>query len=612
MPSTFFGLTIGKSGIYAANAGMNTTAHNIANSETEGYSRQVTETKASSALRVYSSYGMAGTGVDVTGIEQQRDEYYDYKFRKNNTLLGSYETKNYYMTNIENYFNEIELDGFTTTFNNFYNSLQELSKNSTSIATRNQVTNYGQSFCEYFNFLSQSLTSIQEDCNFQIKNEVEQVNSYARRIANLNKQINTLEVNGGTANDLRDTRNLLVDELSKIVNVSFSETIVGDGIGVNRFEVKIDGQVLVDTYEYHTLDVVPRDEKAHQSDADGLYDIVWDTGNKFNIKSPSIGGSIQALFEVRDGNNDEGFKLESGGRVVSDGDDTIIMTGTNVNSVDKLNIPTTGYINVRGNMYKYNGFKITQDEEGNFEYEFDIDTDETPVNFAIDYTEASIGDSIDNKGIPYYMSQLNEFIRTYSREFNEIHTGGEDLNGEKGLDFFNCRHLVTGENYDFSAGNADEDVVFTTGTGRYADDGNSISYYFMTAANCEVNITVFNEPARIAAATSASNGIEDTDNLDKLIALKGDKTMFKQGDPAEFLQSLISDVGVDAAKSEDFAISQNNIVQAITNQRLSISGVDTDEEAMSLMNYQTAYNLSSKVISVMNEIYSKLINEMGL
>ena len=609
MPSTFFGLTIGKSGIYAANAGINTTAHNIANAETEGYSRQVTNTRASNAIKVNSTYGMAGTGVDVVGIEQQRDEYYDVKYRKNNTLYGSYNTKSYYMSSIENYFNEIELEGFTTTFNKFYDSLQELSKNPSDLSTRNQVTNYGQSFCEYFNFIAQSMESLQKDCNYQIKNEVDKINSIAKQVAALNKQINTLEVNGGTANDLRDVRNVLVDELSEIVNVSVSETVVGDGIGVNAFIIKIDGMVLVDTYDHHTLDVVPRDEKINQSDAEGLYDIVWDTGNRFNIKSPSLSGTLQSLVEVRDGNNDEGFT----GTAVSDGDDTIIVTGTNFNSIDKLTIPTTGRITIKGKEYIYTGFKITEDEDTKeFKYEFSINSEKTPITFGIDDATATIGTSIDYKGIPYYMSQLSEFVRTYAREFNEIHTQGKDLNNEDGVDFFNAKHIVTGENYNFSAGAADEDVVMSSGTGRFAEDGNDNSYYFIMPSNFSVQSEVYSDPAKLAIASDVTNGIENTDNLDKLIALKSKSSMFTQGDPAEFLQSLIADVGVDTANAKSTAENQQNIVEAVTNQRLSISGVDVDEEAMSLMNYQTAYNLSSKVVSVMNEVYAKLINEMGL
>ena len=86
MPNTFFGLTIAKSGLYASMTGITTTAHNISNAETEGYCRQVTDMQASKAMRVWNKNGMIGTGVDVLGVDQVRSEYYDVKFRTNNTL----------------------------------------------------------------------------------------------------------------------------------------------------------------------------------------------------------------------------------------------------------------------------------------------------------------------------------------------------------------------------------------------------------------------------------------------------------------------------------------------------------------------------------------------
>ena len=106
MSSTFFGLNIGKSGLYAYKAALDTTAHNIANTETPGYSKQVIGQRADKALRVNSTYGMAGTGIAITGVYQLRDEYYDIKFRQNSTMYGEYSFKNHYMKDIENYFNE--------------------------------------------------------------------------------------------------------------------------------------------------------------------------------------------------------------------------------------------------------------------------------------------------------------------------------------------------------------------------------------------------------------------------------------------------------------------------------------------------------------------------
>ncbi|HBI72327.1 MAG TPA: flagellar hook-associated protein FlgK, partial [Lachnospiraceae bacterium] len=146
-----------------------------------------------------------------------RDEYYDIKFRNNNTIYGEYSNKMHYMTEIENYFNEVSVEGFTTSYNSLYDSLHELTKNPSSSAVRTQVKNYATTLTEYFHSVSQNLKATQEGCNFEVGNMVDKINSYAQQISSLTKQINTLEIRGGTANDLRDERNRLVDELSEIV-----------------------------------------------------------------------------------------------------------------------------------------------------------------------------------------------------------------------------------------------------------------------------------------------------------------------------------------------------------------------------------------------------------
>ena len=96
-----------------------------------------------------------------------------------------------------------------------------------------------------------------------------------------------------------------------------------------------------------------------------------------------------------------------------------------------------------------------------------------------------------------------------------------------------------------------------------------------------------------------------------MIALKSDTKMFKQGTPSGFLQSLIAELGIDASKAKSFARNNEDILATIENQRLSVSGVDMDEESMALVRFQNAYNLSAKVISTMNQMYDRLINYMG-
>ena len=120
MPSQFFGLNIAYTGLLASNAAMNTTSNNIANVQTEGYSRQQVTQQASNALRVFQTYGCAGAGVETLAIERIRDEFYDGRFWDNNAQLGEYDMKQYYMQQLETYFDD---DGKSTGFKTIFDQL---------------------------------------------------------------------------------------------------------------------------------------------------------------------------------------------------------------------------------------------------------------------------------------------------------------------------------------------------------------------------------------------------------------------------------------------------------------------------------------------------------
>ena len=590
MPSTFFGLNIGTTGLYTYQAALNTTTHNITNTKTDGYTRQVLIQKAGEPIKVNNSYGMVGSGVDATAIVQIRNDYYDLKYRKSNNLFGEYSAKQYAMTEIENYFNEVTVDGFTTSFNKLFTSIQELSTDSANLTKRTQVTNYAQNLADYFNSMATSLKSVQEECNFEVKNQVDRINSLGQQIATSTKQINVLEASGGTANDLRDQRQLLLDELSSIVNISYDEQVVGSGTVVPSFTVKIDGQTLVSTNEYNTLMAVPRTEKINQNDVDGLYDIAWSNGNTFNTNSNSLSGYLKSLVEVRDGNNNENLRSTQNSGTA--GSTTLTLAKTNIDAIEKLNIPKQGVITIGNEEYTYKDFAVVYDSATNTSsYTFTLDK---PLTHNVTNEQISIGDSIDYKGIPYYMSQLNQLVRTFAKEFNTLHKSGVDLNGNPGEDFFNASSRVdpvTGDNIAF---------------------GSYEAYYDLTAANFKVTNTIYNNPSKIVTGSEVENGVEKNDILKKLLGLKDDKSMFKQGTPASFFQTLVAEIGIDAKKANNFVKNQGDIVDMVKNQRLSVSGVDEDEEAMNLVKFQNAYNLSAKAIQVMNEIYDKLINGTGV
>lgn len=603
MANTFFGLNIGTTGLYAAKAGLNTTAHNVANIETEGYSRQIIKQSASTPLSTNNRYGMLGSGVSVNEITQMRSQYYDEKYRSNNALYGRYESRSYFMNEVQSYLNEINLKGFTTTFDNMYNSLQELSKQPEDLTVRTQVTNYAMSMCEYFNSLSTSLNQVQTECNYEVKNQVSRINSLSTQIATLTKQINTVEIGGENANDLRDQREALVDELSQIVNVTVSEREVGS-CGMTEYIVRLDGQILVDNYESRKLEVIPRTEKMSQCDVDGLYDVYWDNGEKLNAESATLSGTLKALFEVRDGNNKE--NLQGYAEEVDEGATEITITDTNINNLKDLNIPAEGKITIGNGEYAYTSFTVTANADGTYSYTFQL-KEEARRQYP-EGTKVSIGTTMDYKGIPYYHAQLNEFLRVFAQEFNEVHASGTNLNGETGVNFFSAINPMTAEQYNLNSFGAQGAENVTMSDFDSDPLKTEAPYYMLTAANFTVSETIQKNPRAISAASSITDGVANADIVNKLVALKSDVSMFKQGDPAAFLQTLVGEVGVDTKASLNFAESQKNIVQSVTSQRLSVAGVDIDEEAMSLAKYQEAYNLAAKVISVMNETYDTLMS----
>lgn len=613
MASTFFGLNIGLSGLYAYQASINTTAHNISNAETTGYSRQKVVTSAGEAMRVYSSYGMAGTGVNIADIIQQRNAYYDVKYRNSAALYGEYSTKNDYMLQVQNYFNEVDEGGFTDSYNSLFSALKTLFDDPSSMDIRTTVANNADSLSEYMNYMYTSMQTIQEDANFQIKNLIDRVNSLGEQIATVTKQINALEVTGVTANDLRDSRENLVDELSKIANVTTEEKVMKKDPmdpGTVVYEVRINGQLLVDTGSSKQLKVVPRTEKINATDIDGLYDVTWADGQEFSLSNANLKGELSALFAVRDGNNAENL----GGKVTTTttgGVTTLTMTKTNCDDITKLNIPTEGNITIAGKDYKYKGFTVDVQADGTYQYNFKLDEPLATDIKDTDNVRGEIGETVNYKGIPYYMGKLNEFSRTFASVFNKMHNQGEDLDGNKGLDYFN---------YTDKKGAADLLENFTSfssdGTATYkAADGTVTtgeSYYNLTAFNMTITAEIISDPRKFAAASDITQGVENKDNLKELLKIESDKSLFKAGTPAQFYSTLVAEIGVDASKYETFTKSQASIMKSITNQRLSESGVDVDEEAMNLVKFKNAYNLSAKVIQTMNEIYDKLINGTGV
>lgn len=628
MPSTFFGLNTAYTGLTAANAGLNTTANNISNVNTDGYSRQKVTQRASNAIRTYTTYGCAGSGVDTTAIERQRDAFYDFKYWNNNAQLGEYEELQYYVKQIEDYFkDDSTVDGFATIFEKMYTTIEELKKNSGDSTTKEQFIGYAENLTYYFNTMASNLERLQIDANLEIKNKIGQINSYATEIASLNKQINVIELTGAYANELRDQRDLIIDKLSKIVDTTVEEQPVydtnnpGRETGATRYVVKIaGGQTLVDSGRYNELvcEARPNYANNNQSDAVGLYNIYWDDGREFSVYSDQIGGELRGLIEIRDGNNAENFngtvadvsRDQNGKLTVS-----VDITADYLKSLSTCTLPDNGGVIRLGNQeYYFDEFSAVYGVDGNIKSYTFVISDDSNKNPTLPDSgrvgkEASVGYTIPYQGIPYYQEQLNEWVRIFAEAFNEVITQEGSVDG-----YGNPADIV------FTADEATDSTQRKFWDSRVpVTDGMTISskgdsYYYLTAKNFNVNKDMIDDPQKLATHTGNTEGESKNDVVDDLIKLKTDTSMmsFRGCNAGDFLQCVLSDVALNAQSANILTESYTNIAGTIDNQRLSISGVDSDEEALNLVQFQHSYNLASQMISVLTEVYDRLILQTGV
>ena len=649
MPSQFFGLNIAYSGLTASNAALNTTSNNIANVETKGYSRQNAEQAAANALRVFTTYGCAGAGVDVIAIERVRDHFYDVKYWDNNANTGEYNMKQYYMKQVEDYFNDDStIEGFKTIFDDMMTALGEVAKQSGSDTTKAQFIGYASNLTQYFNSMSANMSQVQKDVNQEIKLKVDEINSLAAEIATLNKQINVIEIDGkAKANELRDQRETLIDQLSAIVSVKVIETPVYDTYnpdrltGANRYLVQIaGGQTLVDTNEYNALECVARksEEKVNQSDIDGLYDVYWvankltgELADEFNLYNASLGGELSGLVQMRDGNNGENFQgtvTEIGTTTVNVKNEngveeprqyktvTVKVTADYLKDLNKCTLSDSGgKINLGNQIFYYNDWTLNYDATSDsYSYTFTIDESINNANLTETRRgkEATIGQSVNYQGIPYYMQQMNEWARTFAGKFNEILADGFDLYGNSGNILFSANHETDKEQYLFENlfPMVDEDGNKKSSSLNMKDD----SYYRLTAKNFSILNSMLDDPDLLATKVDSAAGVDEYGNVEKLIKMITNKTevSFRGASCSEFLTCILSDIALNANNANNFYGNFNNVGKAIDNQRLSISGVDTDEEAVNLVKYQNAYTLASKMIQTLTEVYDRLILETGV
>lgn len=283
---SLFGMEIGKRSIMAQQTALEVTGHNMANANTPGYTRQIpnlvtTIPYHTPALTNSNKAGQLGTGVKVADIERIRDVFLDQQIRNEAKTAGYWDSIHDALAKMEVILNEPSSDGLRAVMDMYWESWQDLTAYPESEAVRSTVAQRGLALADAFNHMHKQLTELREDLNASVEIKVNEINTITKQISDLNAQILNIQIAGKQPNDLEDKRDLLLDQLSQIIDIKTFTDHNG------MVAVQLGGRTLVQGRDYTELTT--------EQDSQGMHLVIWaDTKVRARIESGELRGYLDA------------------------------------------------------------------------------------------------------------------------------------------------------------------------------------------------------------------------------------------------------------------------------------------------------------------------------
>ena len=623
MGSTFSGIELGKRSIMAHTDAITTAGHNISNANTEGYSRQRVQLKEFDPLykpdlERAERAGMIGQGMDSQSINRVRDELLDQRITEQQHSESYWETRSKYYTMIEQIYNEPNDVSIRSNMDKFWEGWQELSVHPESQAARQAVVTRGESLADSIKTKWEALMGVGNLINGDIEATVKQVNDYARQIAALNAEIVRSRGMGDNPNDLLDRRDLLVDKLSKIINIT------SDRRDSDEFMVHLDGHVLVQGGVARSFDLET------VVDNNGYDKLVWkDTGNDAVIK----GGTLGALIELRDVDiRSEVQSLNTMTMNFSDLVNDIHRNGYGANNVTGLDFFTQHSFveNVNGN-YDRDGdgtldhsyiFRFTGTTKLNPQEQIGLEGVMTLSgpggNVQVAYHPTDTVETVINR-----INDSNGEVKAYLDRNNNLVLKGTTASAVENPDFV-IRHVedsgffLTGYTgilqasgaagaYDY----AQADAVQALAGAQFA-----VSPVLNPAGYIEVNQALKNDVMSVAAAYKDNSGnvnAGDGRAAVEIAAIRNTKVMIgHERTFDDYFADSVTNVGLKGEQAENMHLSHSAVMEDLRSLRDSISGVNIDEELADIIKFQHGYNAAAKFVTVWDSLLDTIINRLGV
>lgn len=623
MASSFAGIEIGKRSLMAHSTQISTAGHNISNADTEGYSRQRVNVRAFDPLyrpdlERAQIAGQIGQGTDVESITRVRDELLDSRIVGQTNVESYWATREKYYAMIESVYNEPEEISVRGNMDKFWQGWQELSVYPDSDAARQAVVTRGQTLTDSIRQQFRGLSEIGKQIDGDIEATVRQVNDISSQIAAVNGEIVRSRAMGDNPNDLMDRRDLLVEKLANLINVTV------DRKDPDEFMVHTDGQVIVQGSLARQIKSVP------QIDNNGYGKLVWtDTG----IDAQFHGGTLGALIELRD--KDIRSEVQSLNTMALNFAD--LVNDVHRNAVGKNNVTGLDFFvqhdfveNTNGN-YDRNGDGV---EDSSYVFRMTGKNALRPQEqIGLEGTMTFNGAS-GNVNVSYYASDTVADVVNRINDSNAEVKAYLDRNSNLVLKATSSASM---ENPDFVIRHVEDSGMFLTGySGILAQSGEGGAYDFnradavtsldgaqfavspvMSPADyMEVNPAVTGDVRSVAAAFA--NTIGDADPGDaraavEIAAMRNTKVMIGTGRTFDdYFAESVTNVGLKGEQAQNQLASQNKIMDDLRSLRDSISGVNIDEELADIIKFQHGYNAAAKFVTVQDELLDTLINRLGV
>ncbi len=565
MPGLNGVLDMAKWATLAHQANVEAISHNIANVNTPGFSRQkvVLET----GLSITTALGQMGTGVKAVAVQREYDKFINAQLNFETQILGGYKARDYHYQRVEEIFQESDDYGLSSMMGEFWNAWQALATNPQGQAERAGLLSTAEMMAEDFNKKYADLYTLQKDINSSIKGAVDDINGLIDQIVELNERVSSIELGKDNANDFRDQRDLLLDELAQKIGVSYFE----DSAGQVSIFLEHGNPLVQGRNGWHLA--AKADSAKHNFHA-----VMWDdgSGGLTDLTRMMSRGELSGLLEMRD---------------------TAIPSY--LKKVDQL---AAGIIH-EVNKLHYNGFGLDGSTENNFFH---------PLTAHTGFSANNAGGAAIDTGAVYDTTALT--LDDYEIRFTGAATF-EIYNATDKTQVMTARVngvIDTDGSFAYTGGSAIEfdgiRVAITDGAGGPAPgDVFTVNTTEDAAKNMAVNQVLAGDVSKIAAAEGDSGN--DNRNAQAIAALRdGNHMNNATASFGSFYNGLVGEIGVKVASSSRTLVYTQNMVDQLTNRKQSVSGVNLDEEMANLVRFQQSYTAAAKVIVAVDEMLEELLN----